>query len=60
MYAKTIDNDFWKEVIESWETLIDDPEDIDDVLKIPLWNSDFVKNENIYQDIFILYNKIAS
>jgi hypothetical protein len=27
--------------------LIDDPVEVEDILKIPLWNSYFVKNENI-------------
>lgn len=46
-FAMTMDNQFWKDVIISWVSLIEDPTEIDDILRVPIWNTYFVKNENI-------------
>ena len=46
-FAKTVENDFWRDVLLAWESLVEEPANNDDVLRITLWNSFFVTNQNV-------------
>ncbi len=47
MLAHDIENDFWKEVLESWADLTEEPVETGDILRVPLWNSYFIRNTNV-------------
>ncbi len=43
----SVDSTFWKEVMLAWAALAEDPVSAEDIPRVPLWNSYFVKNKNI-------------